>query len=408
MNKGADQSPYYVGADQLGQHLHRPDIVERALILGSSERAVEEAEGTRVKLGELLRRKIPDFLIVDPAQGAKAPEEAQITVAIQANSDPIKLINVAVNGTQIQRAVPATVAGGGASGEVKLDVPLYSGRNDVRVSLVNDVGERSETLTLHRDGPGWLDERGTLYIVAIGVDMYAGLGNRCGPKGTSSCDLLYAGIDARTIAASIEKRLSAKHNATVKRVLSGATPSEMPTAANILDALDLLKKARENDTVVVFIAGHGLNDRGSYRFLASDSEWAGKSLRSSSVVSWFAIQEALETAKGRRILIADTCHAGNSYNPRLGNAAYHANIIAYTATRFDQLSLEDKKVGHGLFTFAFLEALNDKAATERLSTKDMADYLARRVSELAKERGASQDPQYFRGRDAEDYILAAP
>jgi hypothetical protein len=35
------------------------------------------------------------------------------------------------------------------------------------------------------------------------------------------------------------------------------------------------------------------------------------------------------------------------YNQRLGNAAYHANIIAYTAARFDQTALEDAKLGHG-------------------------------------------------------------
>jgi hypothetical protein len=54
-----------------------------------------------------------------------------------------------------------------------------------------------------------------------------------------------------------------------------------------------------------------------------------------------------ETAKGRRILFIDTCHSGNAYNQQLGNAAYHANIIAYTATRFDQEALENAKLGHG-------------------------------------------------------------
>lgn len=55
------------------------------------------------------------------------------------------------------------------------------------------------------------------------------------------------------------------------------------------------------------------------------------------MIPWQILQEAVETAKGRRILFIDTCHSGNAYNERLGNAAYHANIIAYTAARFDQL-----------------------------------------------------------------------
>ena len=74
INRGTERAADYVGADQLGQHLHRPDIVERALVLGSAEKAIEEAEGTRVELGELLGRSIPAFRITDPAQGANAPD----------------------------------------------------------------------------------------------------------------------------------------------------------------------------------------------------------------------------------------------------------------------------------------------------------------------------------------------
>jgi hypothetical protein len=33
---------------------------------------------------------------------------------------------------------------------------------------------------------GALDKRGTLYILAIGVDKYPGLGNHCGPSGANS------------------------------------------------------------------------------------------------------------------------------------------------------------------------------------------------------------------------------
>ncbi len=45
INKGPEQAADYVGAEQLRQHLHRPDIVERAIILASAEQAVREAPG---------------------------------------------------------------------------------------------------------------------------------------------------------------------------------------------------------------------------------------------------------------------------------------------------------------------------------------------------------------------------
>jgi uncharacterized caspase-like protein len=115
------------------------------------------------------------------------------------------------------------------------------------------------------------------------------------------------------------------------------------------------------------------------------------------------LDRGAEAAKGRRLLLVDTCHSGNAYNPRLGNAAYHANIIAYAAARFDQEALEDESLGHGLFTYAFVEGLT---TGRDLSTKDLADYTLKRVGELAKALNGEQEPQYFKGRDAADYILA--
>jgi hypothetical protein len=41
----------------------------------------------------------------------------------------------------------------------------------------------------------------------------------------------------------------------------------------------------------------------------------------------------------------------------------------------------------------------------QITTKELAGYVIRRVGELAKELKHEQDPQYFKGRDAEDYVL---
>jgi uncharacterized caspase-like protein len=119
----------------------------------------------------------------------------------------------------------------------------------------------------------------------------------------------------------------------------------------------------------------------------------------------------MEATKGRRVLFLDTCHSGNAYSAKLGNAAYHANIITYASARFDQEALEDRVLGHGIFTYAVVEGLDGKGATEakrEVSTKDLAQYVVRRVGELAKAMQGEQEPQYFKGRDAEDYVLVRP
>jgi Caspase domain/WD domain, G-beta repeat len=408
INKGPDQAADYVGADQLRQHLNRPDIVEKAIILASAEAAVRKAPGTTFKLADLLARPVPRFKIMSPfADEVQRGGHAVVKIAIEVTPDPVKAIRVQVNGREIGDLTPDIGSGGFGAGERMLVVPLARGHNDMRVTLTNAIGEKAEVLTLNHQGEGALDKKGTLYILAIGVDKYPGLGNTCGILGNESCDLAVSVNDARALVAEVEKRLGPAHDGVVKRVLvNGAGGKDEPTAVNIIDAIDMLKQAEEADTVLVFIAGHGFNDGPDYRLVATNAEVADGVLRGSTVVPWQVLQSAVEGAKGRRILFIDTCHSGNAYNPRLGNAAYHANIIAYTAAGFDQTAKEDDNLKHGLFTYALVEGLEGKGASpdhRQITTKELADYVKKRVEELAK---GKQEPQYFKGRDAEDYVLA--
>ena len=113
--------------------------------------------------------------------------------------------------------------------------------------------------------------------------------------------------------------------------------------------------------------------------------------------------------KGRRILFLDTCHSGSAYSAKLGNATYHANIITYASARFDQEAIEDATLGHGLFTYALGEALQGEgefAAKREITTKSLHEYVVKRVETMARAKRGEQQPQYFRARDAEDYVLA--
>jgi WD40 repeat protein len=411
INKGAENAADYVGADQLRQHLNRPDIVEKAIILASAEQAVRESPGTSFKLADLLAKPVPRFRIVSPASGSTERNgRALIKIDVGLVPNPIKSMRVQVNGRQVSEITPDIGSGGFKTGLHELDVPLAKGRNEVRITLSNDIGDRAETVTLSHEGDGDLDKRGTLYILAVGVDQYPRLGKTCGPTGNASCDLKYSGADARKWVEAAERRLGPAHSKVVKRVLvNGVSAGDAPTATNIIDAIDLLKQAIETDTVLLFIAGHGTNEGASYRFLATNAERSGDAFRGATVVPWQIFQDAVERAKGRRILFLDTCHSGNAYNQTLGNAAYHANIIAYTSARFDQEALEDASLGHGIFTYALIEGLDGKGSlgTKReISTRDLSNFVAKRVDELAKAMKSEQEPQYFKGRDAEDYVLA--
>jgi hypothetical protein len=62
-------------------------------------------------------------------------------------------------------------------GEHALEVPLARGRNEVRIMLTNAIGKKAQVLTLSHEGDGALDKRGTLYLLAIGIDKYPDRGS---------------------------------------------------------------------------------------------------------------------------------------------------------------------------------------------------------------------------------------
>ncbi|MBO0765403.1 MAG: caspase family protein [Hyphomicrobiaceae bacterium] len=412
INRGPDKAADYVTAGQLRKHLNRPDVVAKAIRLASAEEAVRTSWGTAFRLSDLLGRKTPRLRILSPAADASvaAPGSVPVKVALAATPDPVTRIRIQVNGRQLDDFLPPT-GPRFEPGEHQFSVPLAKGKNTIVMTALNEIGwSRVEdgTLTLTNQSVGELDKRGTLYILAVGVSKYPGISDWCRPN--TSCDLNYTGEDAIGFADAIKRQLGPLHTRTVARVLiNGGSDADTPTAAHIVDALSILADAKINDTVAVFLAGHGVNDGPNYRFVSTDAAGAHGKIRASSIVPWYAIEEAIDQAKGRRLLFIDTCHSAGAYNERLGNTAYYANILAYSSARWDQEALESVEYRHGIFTQALLEALKgDADATHqgRVDTLQLNEYLQRRVPELAKALKGEQNPQFYKGRDAETYTLA--
>ncbi|MGO8780110.1 MAG: hypothetical protein ACLQKK_14550, partial [Rhodomicrobium sp.] len=413
INHGPEHEAEYVTAAQLRKSLNRPDIVARAIQLASAEQAVKEAYGTNFKLSDLLTKPVPHFRITSPAPNAAlSGGSATLEIALEATPDPVKAIRIQVNGRQIAEEQPEE-GGGFKPGTLTFAVPLAKGRNTIRVVAVNDTGETPAEVIVTHDGEGDLDKRGVLYILAIGVDKYPNLGMACRElDGVTprDCNLDVAGADAKAFAKTMAARLGPLHGGVVSRVLvNGADAADAPTVANIRDALGDLRQSQPNDTILMFVSGHGFNEGQSYRFLATEAAFHNGALRESTIVPWVDFQETVEAANGRRILFLDTCHSGNSYNQRLSNDSYAANIVVYSAARWDQEALERSDLGHGLFTYAVVEGVNGAARNPagEVKTEGLRDFLGKRVPEMAKAMNRDQEPQYFRGRDAQDYLLAA-
>lgn len=403
INQGPEREAQYVTAAQLRKRLNRPDIVARAIQLASAEAAVKEAAAAEFKVADLLTQPVPKLKITPiPTGFAASGGSTPVEITIGDTPDPVKAIRIQVNGRQVIEDVPET--GGIPPGKITYTVPLAAGGNTIVVIAINDIGETVERVSVYHEGAGLLDQHGTLHILSIGVNEYPGLpGN----------DLNFAGADAKAFANAMEKRAGALYTKVVSRVLvNRGVPEDAPTAANILDALQRLQKVSETDTIMLFVAGHGINEGLNYRFIPTDAKWTDDGeIRASTVVPWHAFQEAVESAKGARIMFLDTCHSANAYNARALNESVHANILVYASARWDQEAQETDELGegHGLFTLALVEGVNGKARTKagEVRAESLSDYLARRVKALVTQlKKPPQDPQFYKGRDAENYLLA--
>lgn len=411
INKGADSAADYVTGAQYRNTLNRRDIVERAIILASATAAAAElAPGFDLK--DVVASLPPEIAIATPDQNAEAYNgRITVTAFVKPGVLALKGVEITVNGSKV-RSTPAAIPAdhpqpGPRETVYAYEIPLFNGWNDIELKARNAAGEsRPASLRVHHQGEGALDKREVLRVVAIGVDDYDGLSNTCGQDGQQSCNLSFAGKDAKLFADTVVREMGRQHNRTQVRLLTNSgAPEDRPTRANILKALDEIALAGPNDTVVLFLAGHGETGRnGQYHFLPTDIRRGARAEPGTgeNILPWTDIQDHLRLALGRRLLFLDACqsgaaHARQGYNTRLSESAFLDQFVAFTAAGPNQVAFEKPAQGHGLFTLAVAEGLKGDALdpTERaVRVFGLGNYVARRVRQLSGQR---QSPNVYSG-----------
>ena len=395
VNEGEGKLARFVSAAQLKSHFYRPDIVTRALVLGSAARAVKEAPDAGFALAELLQRKPPEFSVLSPSNGAQAAVDMiDVALDVPPAVDAIEGFDITVNGRRVASRESGTVKSGERARVRHFSVPLSGGANDIDIKSFNAIGQTVDKVTVLRPGARVSEKRGRLYVVAIGVDDYPNFKQ----------NLKFAGADARAFDEMLVAKGGPLHAETRNLVLAKGG-DQPPTAANIKAALETFRNAGPDDTIVLFLAGHGVNDGPNYLFLPTDAKFEGRSWDQSTVVKWEALQGAIETSKGRRIMLVDTCHSGNAFNARLLKDAADASIAVYAATDAETLAQERPALGHGVFTYSVIEGLKGGADLSRdrfIEAQELSTYVLDAVRKLT---GDKQLPTFTQsGRS--DFVIS--
>jgi WD40 repeat protein len=407
LNNGPEKAADYVTGDQLRKTLHRPDIVERAIVLADADAAGREIYPNGFDLAALLRARPPKLTIISPAAGSWASGGYGL-ITVRFNSDqPIRSVDIYVTGQKIVSSlVSSAQSPTGFTNTYR--VPLLEGANQISVVATNDAGSSpvtGNTLLLWHRGEGALDRRGTLHILAVGVDRYPGLPAKCGQDGKLPCDLRYAAADAQLFAHTVARQLGPIHRSTTITLLVNGPNRLQPTKANILAAVNALRSGSENDTVIVMIAAHGERTAdGRYFILPTDIKrgLADKAGTGKNILEWTQIQGAVAKAPGRRLFFLDACHAGwvqakRAYNDKIFADARAERFVVFTATGPQQLAVEDPAYGHGLFTYYLSAGIGGNAVDENdqsVHVYHLGDYLSREVS---KRTSGRQEPEFYSG-----------
>ena len=254
------------------------------------------------------------------------------------------------------------------------------GPNTVAVVALGRLGIEGPTKDLTFDRPA--AARGSLHVVAAGIDVY----------GLPALKLGYARRDAETIAQLM------RASKGFERIVASELYDAQATRETVLGALrSAASAASPGDTIVVYLAGHGVTLRDRWYFVspavanADEDEIARLSVSAEQIVGALS-----ESRASRVVLMIDSCYAGaavkdvkgllqNRVYARLGRAAGFAVLAA---ARRDQTARERATLGHGVFTAAIVSALTgaaDRNGDGHVTARELAAYLSRQIPTLATE-----------------------
>lgn len=318
----------------------------------------------------------------------------------------LRSLHVTVDSVPVLGAAGLGVVGDTYAGTVR--VPLVPGENRVVVWVRNAEGVDSPRRVFVVRSSRVVPAR-RLFVFAVGVSDYE----------VDELDLGLAAKDARDIAGAfaqttafdqVEVALVLDREATRERVLERGR--------------EFLSRARLDDTVVLFFAGHGyLDARIEYFFATTETN-----LREHRGLAWTELIGLVDATPARnRLLLLDTCHSGEadhdairgdggditegargmSLGARVGlNESFElvrslfmdlrdsTGAAIISAARGSELSRESSEWNNGAFTKAIVEELlggdaaRDPNQDGIIQVSELERYVSRRVVELTD--GAQQ------------------
>jgi len=410
VNQGKDQAADFHPASRFRNVAYRPDVIDLVLTKLDEAAAVAQANeevGRKQPQLDIAGMLPPVVSILSPADGAevalpgitisyivRSPSGAEVT-GIKALIDgrPVSIDE----GRSSQEPVEAD-----RIHKLQISVP----RQDCEVALIAENKHTSSEPAISRlywRGPAPIDDlKPTLFVLSIGVSRY---------QHAAINKLSFSAKDARDFADALMRQSGGLYRDVVVKVLA----DEQATRDEILDGLDWIEmQTTSRDVAMVFLSGHGINDRvGRYFFLTVNAD-PDRFRR--TAIPFSDIKTTVETLAGKVLFFVDTCHSGNV----LGSKGTQPDIVAFVnelasaengavvfaSSTGKQLSLENAAWNNGAFTKALVEGIDGKAdisGNGKITVNALDYYISERVKDLTRGR---QTPTTTKPKTIQDFPVA--
>lgn len=414
INRGIKELADYYNAEQYFEILYRPEDMLKSIQQSKRIEEILIEDGERIfDLTKLNRPSAGFFNNGDLTFGPKkvltykdgkyltTEKSLPLTVDIYDGGGGIKELNIYQNGKLI--IIDDEMAS--ISEEKKVTktytIDLINGQNDFKIVVLNYQKVESKPDYIKILYSGDMLATADLYILSVGINKYKN------PK----YHLNYAQPDAKSFTDKVIEK-SGKIFKNIRKIEIYDTEG---TRDNIYQGFEtVIKQAKPEDVFIFYYAGHGSldeEDDNKYYLVPTDVTqiYGDSDQLKNKAISADDLKAMLAKIKPQKqLILLDACHSGGAvkaFNTRAAGSeekalvqlARASGVVLIAASNSQQFATEFEAIGHGVFTYSLLEAMDGKADSgdKKVTVKEIARYMEDRVPELSEQYGG--EAQYPTG-----------
>ncbi|CAA7614585.1 putative Wd40 repeat, subgroup [Candidatus Terasakiella magnetica] len=370
--------------EQFSEPLFEPGLLGRSAV-GTPPPPPPVSAGVEFKLPPLTKIALGGPTTVEA-------ETMAVSVSVTDQGGGISEVRLYQNGKLV---ASSPVAAGAKEFNQSFTVTLAEGQNQLAARALSSQqieSDAASTLVV-RTGSGI---PGTLRVITVGINQYS----------DPNLNLDYGVPDAESIAAYFGGQVMP----LVKEARQIPLRDVGATRAAVLAKLSELGDTRPEDTVVLYLAGHGVVVDDKWYFIPTD---VPSPMRKADVprigISAAEIADGLMHAKAQKImLLLDACHSGAAVGDsslfedrkKLVQMARTFGLHVIAAAEKEQKAAELPELGHGAFTYTVLQGLEGRADTiqadGRVTVDELTSYVKRVLPDISlKYAGEAQIPVVY-------------